>query len=176
MPSEIKEKFISDLTEDLKGSGHLVVTEYQGLTTDELNGLRAQLATVGSKYKIVKNRLAKLVLKKIGWGAIESSLKGPSALAYHGQDSAAMTKILFKFSEDHKNLKVKSGHLFGNAVDLQVLKTIATLPSKEVLLATLLARLNSPLQSLLLVLNEPMRALHASLTAVAKNKESTPAA
>ncbi|MCB4756817.1 MAG: 50S ribosomal protein L10 [Elusimicrobia bacterium] len=174
MPSAMKEQFVQDLAEELKSSEHVVVTEFQGLTTDELNGLRAQLLGLGTKYKIVKNRLAKIVFKKRGWADLEGSLRGPTALAYGGRDSAMLAKILYKFSGDHKNLKVKAGHLFGNTVDENSLKIISSLPSKEVLIAILLSRLNSPLQSLVAVLDESLRALQASLVALARKKETAP--
>ena len=103
-------------------------------------------------------------------------MKGPTAIAYHGKDSSAVTKVLANFAKDHKKLKLKAGHLFGNVFDTSGVRDIANLPSREVLLATLAARLNSPLQSLLMALNEPMRSLHAALSAVSKKKESAPAA
>jgi len=176
MPSEIKEKFVVELTEELKKSPHVLVTDYQGLKAEEFNELRAKLNTVGAKYKVVKNRLAKLALRNIGWSGLEDKLKGPSAMAYHGKEATSLAKILDEFSKTHQNLKFKGGHVFGQTADAQMLKTIARLPSREVLLSTLLARLNSPLQSLMMTLKEPARSLHSALSALAKKKESSPAA
>jgi 3-phosphoglycerate kinase len=94
----------------------------------------------------------------------------------HVEGKGGAGKVLFKFSEDHKNLKVKGAHAFGSALSALDFKSIASLPSREVLLPTLLARLQSSLQTLMATMNEPLRGLHASLTALAKKKESTPAA
>lgn len=176
MPSAIKEKMVTELTAELKESAHVVVTEYQGLSTEELNELRAELQPMGAKYKVVKNKLARIAFQNVGWKNLDDFMKGPTGIAFQGQDGSALARVLFKFSEKHTNLKIKAGHLFGGVANGQDVKSIATLPSKEVLLATLLARMQSPLQSLVGVLNEPLRSLHAALTAVAKKKEATPAA
>lgn len=176
MPNKEKQTFVAELTEELKKSPHVLVTEYQGLKAEEFNELRLSLNKLGAKYKVVKNRLAKLAFKAIGWEALTDDMKGPSAIAYFGTDGAAITKVLQDFSTKHQNLKVKAGHVYGFKANAQDLKTLANLPSKEVLLSTLLARLNSPLTTLLATLNEPIRSLHGALSAVAKKKEAAPAA
>lgn len=175
MPNAVKQNIVEQLSSELKMSGHVLVTDYQGMTTEELNELRALLRPVGAKYKIVKNRLAKLAFQKNGFTGLENVMKGPGALAYLGSDATAIAKILYKFSGQHKNLKIKAGYLFNKVADSKELKTIAELPSREILLATLLARLNSPLQTLVGIFQTPMRSLHAALSAVAKKKEQTAA-
>ncbi len=175
MASELKEKVVKELTEELKNSDHLLVTEYQGLTTIELNELRSQLVKVGSKYKIIKNRLARIAFKAMGWEALDPQLKGPSGIAYLGKDPAGLAKIVHGFTKDHKNLKIKGGVLFKQTASVQAINEVATLPSREVLIATLLSRLNSPLQTLVVTLNEPIRSLAAALAAVSRKKEATPA-
>lgn len=172
MASAIKEKSVADLKEDLKGSTQVVVTHYQGLTAEELNGVRSAIRPFGGKYKVVKNRLAKIAFDSTGFGQLREHLKGPVAIAYKATDVAGMTKALFKFSDEHPNFKVKMGFLFGGTVDPASLKTIANLPSREVLLSTLLATLNSPLQRLAATMNEPLQKLHRSLAAVAKKRET----
>lgn len=172
MPSQIKEKQVGDLTEELKTSAHLIITEYQGLTAAEFDELRAALRPLGAKYKVVKNRLAKIAFDKTGYSDIKNFMKGPSAIAYQGSDPSILTKALFKFSEQHTNLKVRAGRLFGMAADSAMLKAIANLPSREVLIATLLGRLNSPVQKLMATMNEPLRSLHSALSALAKKKEA----
>lgn len=174
MPSQLNETLVAELTEELKKSPHVIVTEYSGMKADEFNELRASLNKLGAKYKVVKNRLAKIAFKNRGWDGLDTDLKGPSALAYHGTDGTSLLKILTDFSSKHQTFKVKVGHLFGAKTSAGDLKAISQLPSKEVLLATLLARLNSPLTTLVLTMKEPIRALHASLSAVAKKKEAAP--
>lgn len=176
MTSAVKEKFVDSLTEELKGSTHVVISEYQGMTAAELDELRASLAPLGAKFKVVKNRLAKFALDKSGFSELKDHMKGPSAITYLGADPAGISKALLKFGETHTNLKIRAGRLFGMTADLKALKTLANLPSREVLLATLLARLNSPLTHLASTLNAPLQSLHSALNALAKKKESAPAA
>jgi large subunit ribosomal protein L10 len=176
MPSQLNQTLVADLTDELKKSPHVVVTEYQGMKADEFNELRTNLNKVGAKYKVVKNRLARIAFKNVGWTGLDDTMKGPSAIVYHGTDGAALVRVLYDFSAKHQNLKVKIGHLYGNKTSAVDLKVISQLPSKEVLLSTLLARLNGPLTTLVLTMKEPIRALHASLSAVAKKKEAAPAA
>ncbi len=172
MANAIKDKQVTNLTEELKTSKHIVVTEYQGMTAEEFIALRAALRPFGTKYKVVKNRLAKISLEASGFSDLKEKMKGPSAIAYHGDDGASIVKALFKFSEGHTNFKVKAGRLFGITADLKNLKAMADLPSREVLLATLLARMNGPLTNLVTIMNEPLRSLHAALSAVSKKKET----
>lgn len=175
MPNEIKEKQVGDLTQELKSSSHVIVTQYQGMTAEEFDALRAAIRPFGAKYKVVKNRLAKISLEATGFGELTDSMKGPSAITYLGSDGASIVKALFKFGETHINFKVKAGRLLGITADVKNLKAMADLPSREVLMATLLSRLNGPLITLITTLNEPLRALQASLSAVAKKKATTAA-
>jgi len=175
MPSNVKEKFVAEITEELKKSEHLLVTDYQGLTTVELNELRAQLLKIGSKYRVIKNRLARIAFKKLGWADLDPQLKGPSGLAYLGKDASGLAKIVANFCKEHKNLKIKGGVLFNQAASSQAINELASLPSREVLIATLLSRLNSPLTTFVATLNEPLRSLAQCLSAVAKKKEAVPA-
>jgi len=176
MPNKIKETFVTELAEELKNTPNVVVTEYQGMKAEEFNELRAVLRPLGAKYKVVKNRLAKIAFKEVGWAGLTDSMKGPSAIAYQNGDSAGLVRALYDFSSKHQTFKVKAGHVFGMTASASDLRMISTLPSREVLLATLLARLNSPLTTLLRTLQEPVRSLHAALSAVAKKKETVPAA
>lgn len=176
MANQIKQTLVADLTEELKQSPHVIVTEYQGMKAEEFNELRASLNKFGAKYKVVKNRLARIAFKNVGWVGLNDLMTGPSAIAYQGKDGTALVRALYDFGSKHQTFKVKVGHVFGATTTAADLKAISTLPSREVLLSTLLARLNSPLTTLILTMNEPLRSLHASLSAVAKKKEAAPAA
>lgn len=175
MPNAVKEKFVADLTEELKKSDQILVTDYQGLNSEEFNELRNKLRPLGAKYTVVKNRLAAIALKNVGCEALAPHLKGPSAIAYQAKDASALAKELSGFGADHKNLKLKAGYLYGMVANAQQLVVIAGLPSRNVLLSTLLARMNGPLQTLVSTLQEPVRSLSAALSAVSKKKEATPA-
>ncbi len=171
MPNALKEKQVASLTEELNSSENIVITQYQGMTAVEFDELRAALRPLGAKYRVVKNRLAKIAFGATGFSELQDHLKGPSAIAYHGKDGTAVVKALFKFSEKSANFKVKAGRLFGLNADVKNLKAMADLPSREVLMATLLARMNAPLTTLVTTLNEPLRSLQGALSALVRKKE-----
>ncbi|MCG3204268.1 MAG: 50S ribosomal protein L10 [Elusimicrobia bacterium] len=175
MPNATKNDQVSKLTEELKSSAHVVVTNYQGMTALEFDSLRAAIRPYGGKYKVVKNRLAKLSFKNTGFTDLQDKMKGPSAIVYQGTDASSIIKALFKFGEQNEKFKVKAGRVFGITADTKSLKAMADLPSREVLLATLLARMNGPLTNFVTVLNEPLRSLQAALVSLAKKKEEKPA-
>src|SRR5262245_27142059 len=130
MPSAIKEKQVASLTEELKTSSHVVVTEYQGMTAEQFDALRAAIRPFGAKYKVVKNRLEKISIEDTGYSDLKDKMKGPAAIAYLGTDAAGIVKALFKFSEQNTNFKVKAGRLFGLTADTKNLKAISELPSR----------------------------------------------
>ena len=175
MASAAKEQFVQNLTDELKTMEYFIVADYQGLNAEQFTELRTTLNGAGAKFKVVKNRLAKIALNNVGKN-VKDAFKGPSALAYQGGDVASLSKILSGFYKKHKLLKVKAGFAFGEQQSAQNIQTMADLPSKEVLLSTLLARMNAPLQSLAATMNEPLRSLHSVISAVAKKQEAAPAA
>src|SRR5581483_11200183 len=157
MPNALKEKQVASLTEELKSSENIVITQYQGMTAVEFDELRASIRPFGAKYKVVKNRLAKIAFGATGFGPLQDYLKGPAAIAYQGKDGAGIVKALFKFAEKNTNFKIKAGRLFGFTGDVKNLKAISDLPSREVLMATLLARMNAPLTKMVTTMKEELR-------------------
>jgi large subunit ribosomal protein L10 len=170
MANALKEKQVESLAAELKSSEDIVITQYQGMTAEEFNALRAAIRPLGAKYKVVKNRLAKIAFGSTGFSELQDHLKGPSAIAYKG-NGTAVVKELFKFAEKNTNFKIKAGRLFGLNVDVKSLKAMSDLPSRDVLMATLLARMNAPLTKLLTTLNEPLRSMQSALSALARKKE-----
>ncbi len=168
MPTEDKKKIIAEFEEQARGSTGLLVTEYKGLKTVEFNELRQKLRPLRSEYRVVKNSLTRIALKNAGLDALADALQGPAAVVIERGDPVATIKTLYEFSKTHENLKVKAGYFEGKVLSGQELKAIAALPSREVLLATLLGTLQAPLIHLVGVLQAPVRDLACVLDAVAK--------
>ena len=82
----------------------MIVTEFQGLKAEEFDAIRAKLKPIGAKYKVVKNRLAKIALKNVGWDSLGSHLRGASAIAYQASDSAELAKILSAYGAENKKI------------------------------------------------------------------------
>lgn len=174
MPSlrKDREATVDLLTKDFEGVQGLVVAGYVGVKTPELNELRAKLRPSQSKCQIVKNRLAKLALKNRG---IDDSygefFKGQSALVIQRGDTVAGLKVLVDFEKAHENFKIRAGFVDGKVMKPADIKAMASLPSRQTLIAQLAANLQGPVQRLHTVMSAAMRNLAVVLEQTAKHKE-----
>lgn len=159
MPNQKNQESIKKLEEKIKERPNLVVTGYQGLTTPELNELRAKLKPVGCEYSIVKNTLTRISLKNAGLEDFAKYFTGPTAVAFQKGDAASVAKAVVEFSKSNEKLKIIAGYLAGRILSEKEVKVLATLPSRQVLLTQIAISLNSPLQSLATVLNAPIQKL-----------------
>lgn len=151
MPSEKvleqKKAIVAELTEQLKGSVAGVVVDYKGITVADDTKLRKDLREAGVKYSVVKNTLLGLAAKNAGLDDLSSVLEGTTAIAFSEEDHTAAARILSKFADTHKNFSVKSGFLEGKVVDAATIDSLAKLPTREVLLATVCNAFNAPIAS-----------------------------
>jgi large subunit ribosomal protein L10 len=175
MPSTRKqrEETVATLTKDFEDIQGLVVAEYVGVKTPELNELRAKLRPLKSECRIVKNTLTKIALKNRGIDGFGDFFEGQSALVIQKGDAIATTKVLVEFTKAHENLKLRAGYMDGKIFQQADLKALAALPSKPVLLAQLLGTLQAPLYNLQGALTGSMRYLANALDQVAKKKETS---
>lgn len=174
MPNKKNIETVKQLEEKFKNTPNLVLTTYQGLSTPELNDLRAKLKPLNSEYSVVKNTVTSIALKNIGLEEFAKHFRGPTALAFQKGDPAALSKAVVEFAKTNDKLKIVAGYLDGNLLTDKQIKILATLPSRETLLAMIAMVLNSPIQKLAVALNAPMQKLAGVLKALeqAKAKES----
>jgi len=165
-----KEAQVRSIQDKLKNSTSVVLTEFRGLTVHELAELRRKLREQEVEYKVVKNTLAQIAADKVGLSELNDFLAGPTALASGSGDIIAPAKIIFEYSREHEALRIKGGILEGQVINADKVKALATLPSKEVLLATLLGNLNAPIAGFMNVLNGPMRGFAGVLSAISEQK------
>ena len=168
-----KKKAVSEIAETLKSSCTGVIVNYSGITVEDDTKLRKELRETGCTYKVIKNTMLRLAFKEAGIDGLDGSLKGSTAIATNKDDYVAPAKILSKYAEDSKTFEVKSGFVDAKAVSIDEIKTLASLPSKEVLIGQVLRGLNGPISGLVTVLNGTMKGLVVALNAIAeKEKES----
>lgn len=170
MPHPAKATIVEDLHKKLNASPFLFVADYTGLKVDQFAELRNRLHVAGSRCHVVKNTFLRRAAKEAGLPEI-AGLKGQTAIIVGDKDVAAAAKILKNFTAEFKKPEVKSGVVDRLVVNSEQIKTIADLPSREVLLAQLLGMLQSPAQTLVRLLNEPASALARVLKAKSE-KES----
>jgi len=168
MPTEQKTKAVQNLEKQARESTGLLITSFKALKTVEFNEIRAKLRPLKSDYRVVKNSLTRIALKNAGMEELATMLEGPTAIVLERGDAIAATKAVFEFAKTHENLKINGGVFEGKILGAKELKAMASLPSREVLLAKLLGTLQAPMVNLVSVLQAPMRELVGILDQVAK--------
>ena len=151
---ELKQPIVQEISETIKEAKAVVVVDYRGLTVAEDTQLRKQLREAGVTYKVYKNTLVSRAVEGTAFESLRDVLEGPSAFAVSTTDATAPARILAEFAKKAPKLELKAGVVDGTYYDTEGIKTIATIPSKEVLLSKLLGSLQSPVTNLARVLNQ----------------------
>ena len=172
MPTEKKAKAIEDIREAFGKSNIAILTQYQGLTTAELTVLRRKLLVSKSEYKVVKNTLFRRAATAIDKGDLVGDVAGPTAVVFGYGEITEAAKVLADYIRDSKNnLTIKGAFLGDRALTTAEVMTLATLPSREVLLSKVLGQMKSPIAGLLGCLTAPMRSTVGVLQARIKQLE-----
>jgi len=148
-----------------------VVTHYRGLTVSEMGSLRRDLRSAKVKMQVVKNTLARRAAEGTDFAVAEEFFSGPTAIAY-GTDPVALAKALFDFAKSNEALKILGGVLDGKKLEEADVKVLASLPSREVLLAKMLCSMQSPLSGFVRTLNEVPASFVRTLAAVRDQKQA----
>ncbi|MCL6640779.1 MAG: 50S ribosomal protein L10 [Candidatus Rokubacteria bacterium] len=159
MPTEAKVRAVEELRRRLDGAKTVVLTEYRGLTVQQLSELRRQLRAVSAQYRVVKNRLARIAVGATELEGLARHLTGPTGLVVSREDPVAVAKALTTFTRAHQALRVKAGVVDGQVLEADGLRALAELPSRDVLRAQLAGALQGPLAQLVGLLTAPQREL-----------------
>jgi len=172
VPTHAKVESVEVLRATLAGVKSAVLTEYRGLTVQQISDLRKQLKPVSAEYKVVKNRLARLALQGSPLDAIAPHLKGPTGLVLGRQDPVALAKALAAFARNTPALQIKLGFVQGQLIQPGEVRALADLPSRQVLLGQVVGGFQAPLASLVHSLEGILRALVSVLDQVRAKKET----
>lgn len=159
MPTQEKVTTIEDLKTRLQGVSSVFLTEYRGLTVQQLSDLRRQLRTVSAEYKVVKNRLARIAVSSSDLAAIMPHLTGPTGFIIARDEPVAVAKTLQTFTRTVPALAVKAGFVEGQVLGPDELKALADLPSKAALRSQLVGAIQGPLAQLAGLLERVQRDL-----------------
>jgi large subunit ribosomal protein L10 len=168
-----KEGIVQEVKEKLSKSQVVILTDYRGLNVAEITDLRRQLREEGIEFKVVKNTLTKIAAGELGYESLKDHLEGPTAVAFGYQDPVTAAKILAKFAKGNEKLEIKAGMLAGGVIDLEAIRALADLPSREVLLGRVLGAFQSPLTAFAGVLQGNIRNLIQVLNAIREEKEKS---
>lgn len=160
-----KASIVSDLSEKLKGSPFILVTDYQRMNVNHFADLRNRLAASGAEVHVVKNSFLKRAMTDSGLPDVADKLTGQTAVVTGEKDAAPIAKILKTFAAEFKIAALKIGVIDKAVLSTQEIEVLAELPSRDVLLAQLLGLLLSPATKLVRLLNEPASAFARLLNA-----------
>ena len=172
MRREQKGKIIDELGETMDKSTSAVLTDYKGITGIELTNLRKRLHDQNIQFRVVKNTLARFAADRTNKKFLNDSLKGQVAIAFGSGDASAPAKAVKEYirSTDSK-LVIKGGFLGDRLLAAGDIDRLVDLPSREVLLAMMLAGMQAPITRLAMVLNSPLSGLANVLGARIKQME-----
>ena len=142
---ELKKQQVAEIKEKIAAAVTGVVVDYKGITVADDTALRKELREAGIEYFVVKNTILGRAIEGTDLEEMKSVLEGTTAIALSKEDYTAAARILCKFADSHENFKVKSGFLDGKVVDVATLDSLAKLPTKEVLLATVCSAFQAPI-------------------------------
>ena len=151
---ENKKVVVEEIKNYAKDAKTIVLVDYKGLTVAEVSELRNAFRKAGATYKVYKNRLMKIAFESLGIKFDNNLLEGTTAVAFHSEDAIAPAKIAVDGENKYKALTVKAAWYDGKQLDANETKKLASIPSKEVLVAQLVGLLTMPMRGLAVAINE----------------------
>ncbi len=154
---EKKRELVQKLKELYESSTGIVITEYRGLSMEEITELREELKKKGDIFKVVKNTLMIRVLKESGLDEASELFVGPIAVAFSREDIGQTAKAILDFRKKVEKVDLKGAIIDGKLYSQKEIEAIAKLPSKETLLGQLVGTMIAPLTNFVSVLGAPIR-------------------
>jgi large subunit ribosomal protein L10 len=146
-----------------------LLTEYRGLKVKDMGELRDSLRGSSTQYRVLKNTLTGIAVREAGYEELVPLLDGPTAVAFVHGDPVQAAKDLAEFARTHPALVLKGGVLDGKVLDASAVRQLATLESREVMLARLAGMMQGSLQRAAIMLAAPLRQV-ATMTAALRDK------
>ena len=156
MPSnailEQKKAVVAELAEKLRNAKAGVLVKYEGITVENDTALRRALRAAGVDYSVMKNTLTGRACDEVGFGDMKQYLSGMTAIATSANDEIAPAKIMKEYAEKIESFEIKAGFVDGAVIDAAKVEELASIPSKEILVAKMLGSMTSCLYSFCRVL------------------------
>jgi large subunit ribosomal protein L10 len=168
---EAKQLIVEEISDKMQRAVSTVLTDYRGLNVAEATKLRKELRDAGVEYRVLKNTLTRLAADKVGFEELKKDLIGPTAIAFSYNDPVAPARILTKFAKEHKKLVLKAGVVEGKVIDPSGITALAELPTREVLLAQVLAGFQTPISGFVNVMQGNIRNFACVINAIKEKKE-----
>jgi large subunit ribosomal protein L10 len=138
-----KEAVVTDVTGLAAKAQTLVIAEYRGITVADMTRLRSTARSSGVSLSVLKNTLARRAVADSGFAVVSDQMTGPLIYSF-SEDAVAAAKVVAEFAKTNDKLVIRAGAYNGKALDAEGVKQLASIPTKEVLLAQLLGLMQSP--------------------------------
>lgn len=171
MNRDEKTEVISEVKELLESSTAVYLTDYSGINVEDISDLRNQFRNEGVRYKVFKNNLFKRALDESGkFEKLADHLTGMTGFAFTSTNPVAPAKIINKYFDEKEKLSLKACYIEGEYYDSSHLKTLATLPSKNELIAGIMGSLDSPVSGIVGAINAVIRDLANVIDQISKRE------
>ena len=145
---QAKQIIIDEIKEKLNGAQSAVVIDYMGTTVAEADAMRKELREANVDYTVYKNTLLKRAIEGTEFEPLKDILEGPTAIAISKEDATAPARVLKEVIDDFKKMEFKAGVVEGTYYDQEGIKEIASIPSRDVLIAKFMGSIQSPVSKL----------------------------
>ncbi len=170
MATAEKEQTVSDISEAIRGSKSIYLTDFTGMNVDLVSRMRRKLRDAKVDYRVAKNTLTKRALHEHGVTGLDPYLEGPTGIAF-GVDEVGAAKVLSDFAKEFEKPAVKAAFVAGHLYGPDGVKVLAQLPPREVLLGQFIGALRSPMQGVVGVLSGSLRQMVGVIDAIGKKKQ-----
>lgn len=150
---EAKEVILAGLTKNFKDAKGVVFAQYRGLSVNDVQTLRSELRAAKVDYKVAKKTLIKLAAKEMGYDIPKELMEGPIGVAFGYDDEIVAAQKMHEFAKKFEAIKLVGGLMDGKLMDAAMVNQLATIPSRDVLLAKLLGSMQAPLSGFVRTLN-----------------------
>lgn len=171
-PEKIAE--VEAITERIKSAQSMVLADYTGLSVLQMTAFRRTCSANSVECRVVKNRLAKIAADNADMAIMKDHLTGPTAIMFGPESQVDPAKMVVEFAKDNEAMEIKGGFLDGAFLDKSQIVALSMTPSRDELIAMMMARINSPATGLAATMNGVVGALARVINAVAEqNAEAT---
>lgn len=173
MPSQRNQQILEEITQRLSDKQLVVTVRYSNVSATQMNDLRREVRNAGGNIYIAKNNLVAIAAHNIGLQGIETIIDGPTAYITSKEDISAAVKALSNaIKAQDLNIQILGGFMEQQMIAASRVQQLADMPSREQLIATLAASLNSPINRLARVMNAPVQNLASILSQIADQRKS----
>jgi len=157
MPTAEKERILQDTAERISGVRGIFLADLSGMSVEKVTLLRRKCREQGIQVRVVKNTLLKRAFNAQGITALDDALVGPTGLVFSHGSEVAPARVLSEFAKEHERPRIKAAVVDGRRFDEAAVKQLATLPSRDVLLAQLLGTFIAPMTTFLAAIDAMLR-------------------